>query len=106
MTEEKTLEEVYRDRNLLAVAFATLVQELGVPDPDPYYSAGWTGPAPDDADAEEWAIVWARLKGDLVSWHVPRELAERSDLRRRPHDYDGHSREEKNDRLTRFFLPD
>lgn len=109
MTDAKTLEEVYADRNALAMAFAAMVWRRhraivqGRIDGDPMdWRAMWDPPNADDADAEEWAIVYVWLGGDQVSWHVPRELAEAAELPRKTAAWDGHHREEKNDRLRQF----
>ncbi|MFC4246485.1 hypothetical protein ACFOZ7_05670 [Natribaculum luteum] len=103
MSEEKTIQEVYRDRNLLAAAISLMAYRLESSRTLHEYAGGWTEPDVDDADADEWAIVWAILEGKQVSWHVPRELVEPVDLPKRPHDYDGHTREEKNQRLEDFI---
>lgn len=87
--EEKDLEAVYEDRNLLACAVAELL---------PAGLAGWT-PAP-DTDGDEWAIVWIETPSGQMSWHVPRELAERLVPRNDDYEWDGHDRDEKNDRLA------
>lgn len=85
----KALDDVYRERNLLACA---LTQLLNPP------MAGWT-PAPDE-DGDEWAIVWAETPMGQVSWHVSRDVAEELAPRNDDYDYDGHSAEVKNDRLA------
>lgn len=91
MTEEKEIDQVYEDRNALAVAF---VKFKTMRDP---VSGGWT-PAP-DSDSDEWAIVWFETVMGEVSWHVPRELAEKHLPRNDDRDYSGYSREEKNERI-------
>ena len=103
MSEEKTIQEVYRDRNLLAVAISLMASRLESSPTLHEYAGGWTEPDADDADADEWVIVWAVLDGEQVSWHVPRELVESTDLPNYPHDYDGHTRAEKNRRLEAFI---
>lgn len=85
-TEQKAIDEVYRDRNLLACAVAELA---GI--------GGWT---PAEEDPEEWAIVFAETPMGQVSWHVPREMAESLVRRARSYEYDGHSRDVKNDRMA------
>lgn len=87
--EEKDLEAVYEDRNLLACAVAELL---------PAGLAGWT-PAP-DTDGDEWAIVWIETPSGQMSWHVPREFAEDLTARNDDYEYDGHDREAKNGRLA------
>ena len=87
--DEKAIDAVYCDRNLLACAVAKLVG---------YPMAGWT-PAPDE-DSDEWAVVWAETPHGQVSWHVPRDLAEQLVTRNDDYDYDGHDRAVKNARLS------
>lgn len=85
---EKPLEAVYQDRNLLACA---LVQASQTP-------SGWT---PDPERPAEWAIAWLETPYGQVSWHVPREMAERLNLSRDDsYEWDGHDRERKNDVLA------
>ena len=87
-TDQKSLDQVYEDRNLLACALA---QATHAP-------SGWK-PAPDASD--EWAIVYIETPVGQVSWHVPIDMARA--LAPKPmgrSEYDGHSREEKNERLA------
>ena len=83
---EKDIDEVYRDRNLLACALAESTQ-IG----------GWT---PDDENGDEWAIVFVETPHGQLSWHVPREMAESLVLRADWYEHDGHDRRIKNDRLA------
>ena len=107
---EKSLAEVYADRNRLAVAFAMLAEEaatmqdgLAVPDRFNGYGGGWHIPTDeDDAAADEWAVVWANLPTGLVSWHVPADLPELTALSHCPVEFDGHTRQDKNDRLLNY----
>jgi len=86
----KDLQEVYEDRNALAVYFVkSKIQEDS--------SAGGWVPAPDAG--EEWAVVWFETFVGEVSWHVPRGLAEKHLPRNDDRDFDGYGREVKNDRL-------
>jgi hypothetical protein len=110
MTEEKTVGEVYDDRNALALALAETVRRFH----DQLLDAGdgaalefrtcWTACDGDDADADEWAVIYCWLPTGQVSWHVPRELVEESNIRRCAAEWDGHTREEKNDRLRTYAL--
>ncbi|WP_254810634.1 hypothetical protein [Natronosalvus amylolyticus] len=86
---DKALEEVYQDRNLLACALA---EATGAP-------SGWK---PDPESPDEWAIVWIQTPMGQVSWHVPRAMVGTDQLGLHPRDseYDGYTREEKNDRLA------
>jgi hypothetical protein len=92
MSDEKTLDEVYEDRNILACALAELHAQRSM--------GGWT-PAP-DVSGEEWAIVWIETPQGQASWHVPRALAERIVTRNDGYEYDGHDRDVKNDRLAEW----
>ena len=91
MSEDKEINQVYEDRNVLAIAF---VKSKTMLDPA---SGGWT-PAP-DSDSDEWAIVWFETVMGEVSWHVPRDIAEKHLPRNDDRDYDGYSRERKNERV-------
>ena len=88
---EKELEEVYEDRNALAVAF---VKFETMRDSD---NGGWT-PAP-DSDRDEWAIVWYDTVMGEVSWHIPLAIAEKHLPRNDDRDYNGYNSEIKNERL-------
>lgn len=112
MSEEKTVKEVYEDRNAAVMALAEMVHQHRVQltdlprnfqrgDPRDY-RACWKPDQGDDADADEWAIVYAWLPTGQVSWHVPRELAEESNLPQKHAEWDGHDRDEKNRRARRF----
>lgn len=83
---EKGLDEVYEDRNLLACALAESTN-LG----------GWT---PAEEDPGNWAIVFVETPHGQISWHVPRDLAEKLVSRDDGYEFDGHDREMKNDRLA------
>ena len=100
--EDKSITEVYEDRNLLALGFARLVQQY----PATGYAAGWHPDQGEDADADEWAVVWAEIPSGQVSWHVPGDLAAGSELTRAAHEWDGHTVAEKNRRLAAFARDD
>ncbi|PHQ39077.1 hypothetical protein DJ69_08135 [Halorubrum persicum] len=85
--DEKALEDVYRERNLLACALAVATD-----------APSGRKPAPDAGD--EWAIVWIETPMGQVSWHVPADLAESIGTMQRDSDYSGYSREQKNDVLA------
>lgn len=86
---DKEIDDIYRDRNLLACAFA---QATNAP-------SGWK---PDPESPEEWAIVWIETPTGQVSWHVPREMAESLAPPQRDSEYSGYDREEKNERLANW----
>jgi len=100
-SEEKTKSDVYRERNLLAVAFIEAVTSWNNLADGPEPLAGWW-PDTDDVNGEEWAVVWVDLPEGQVGWHVPREMAEQCRLWKRDPVYDGYSTEEKNRRVARY----
>ena len=96
MTDEKDVDDVYHDRNLLAIGFATAITTAWGPDSAGYYyDAGWP-------------VVWVETPAGQKSWHVTPDLEdvlERSSLQEgKPDDgFDGHTRTLKNSRLARFI---
>ncbi|ELZ07329.1 hypothetical protein [Natrialba aegyptia] len=95
-TDGKDINDVYHDRNLLAIAFARAIKLTWGPD-----TAGWYW-------HDEWPVVWVATPTGQKSWHVTPDLEdvlERSSLQQtRPTDgYDGHSRTLKNCRLARYI---
>jgi len=86
---EKSIDEVYYDRNLLAAAFVDFY--VGVSGA----SGGWW------PDGEEWAVVWCDLPTGQVGWHLPQEMVP-SLLEERDPLYDGYTTTEKNERLARW----
>lgn len=112
--DEKTLTQVYEDRNRLAVAFSLLAHEAGalselagMPGPYQEYNGGWHPPTEeDDADVDDWAVTWAQLPTGQVSWHVPRSLIEVAGVEQVAQEWDGHTRKEKNRRLLKYAATD
>lgn len=104
----KTEGELYEDRNALAVAYCELLRrhhQLLQTVADPRTAdmrACWALPDAEDADAENWALLYGWIPEGQVSWHVPRGLAESSNLRRKCAEWDGHDRPTKNKRLREF----
>jgi len=103
MAAEKTKNEVYRERNLLAMALATRIHNGGG-------YAGWHYPGDG-----EWPVVWFRPptpgthdSGGQVGHHVPpfnEPLLELSPLPidTPPGGYDGHTRRDRLNRLTDYI---
>lgn len=96
-SEAKEKDDVYFDRNVLALAFVCLRYEQG-------YEAGWW-PDTDDVNGEEWAVVWTNLHpgGGQVGWHVRMEMVP-DGLPKLDPEYDGYTTDEKNARMMAFFL--
>ncbi|MCU4926663.1 hypothetical protein OB905_11830 [Halobacteria archaeon AArc-dxtr1] len=93
---EKCIDDVYHDRNLLAIAFATIVATTWGPDRSGYYF--------DDG----WPVVWVDTPTGQKSWHLKPDLLdvlERSSLTEsKPNGgFDGHGRVTKNSRLARYI---
>lgn len=99
---EDAKEKAYRDRNLVALALA----RSHLPHSGYYY----------EEESPDWPVVWVELPspGDddrlQVSWHLHPDLeslVEDGLMEQEPPDgWDGHSREEKNDRLIDYVQPD
>jgi hypothetical protein len=102
MTEQKTLQEVYEDRNAAVIGLATVATYLRSERPTMAIRACWQPDDGDDADADEWAIVYVWLPTGQASWHVPRDLVEDSAIPRKFAEWDGHDREVKNERVLSF----
>ncbi|APW99393.1 hypothetical protein CHINAEXTREME_17160 [Halobiforma lacisalsi AJ5] len=105
MSKDKTLEEVYTDRNLLALTAAEMAVRLQrslSPPESRYFDGGWYRSEADNTDTGEWAVVYLETPEGQASWHVPIDLARQSHLTELQSRWDGHTRREKNDRLRRF----
>jgi hypothetical protein len=93
-SEPKTINDVYRERNLLALAFIRNLQYELRDD------AGWW-PDTDDVNGEQWAVVWADTQHGQVGWHVPRDMVP-DWLPKRDPEYDGYTTVEKNRRVAQL----
>lgn len=111
---EKSKDDVYEERNLLALGFlaALAEREHYKPGSDGIEMGWW--PDTDDVNGDEWAVVWANLfAGDpgsdlrpgkeygQVGWHIPMEMVPEW-LERKDPEYDGYTTEEKNGRVARY----
>lgn len=85
---QKSIEEVYEDRNALAQAFARMAHEAG-------YGVGFY-------IHDEWAVVNVELPQGQVSWHMRPEDVLDWVSQFDPVQFDGHDRDEKNRRLLAF----
>lgn len=104
-SEPKDKSDVYRERNLLALAFilseARATQAyLSLRGKEVEAPVGWW-PDTDDVNGEAWAVVWCNLPTGQVGWHVPREMVP-DWLPKRDPEYDGYSTDEKNRRLAEW----
>lgn len=96
MTDETEINEVYHDRNLLAITFARAIRITWGSN-----TAGWYR-------HDGWPVIWVDTPAGQKSWHVTPDLEdvlERSSLQERdpPDGYDGHDRTLKNCRLARYI---
>lgn len=94
--EDKTKQEVYEDRNALAIALAAAVPVSGY-----YYTK----------DETNWPVVWVHPTQGQASWHVPPDMDEilfesGLVLHEPKGGYDGHDRVEKNKRLLLWAMGD
>ncbi len=86
-----TLDDVYRDRNLLAQLAAALAQRAGL-----RVGVGV------DAEEPDWPVIYIDLPSGQVSWHVPKsELVAR--LEPYGGEWDGHLGPEKERRIREFL---
>jgi hypothetical protein len=95
-SEPKDKSDVYRDRNLLALAFIGAFADVRAG-----ARYGWW-PDTDEVNGEEWAVVWVDLPTGQVGWHIRRDDVPDGMPKRDP-EYDGYTTDEKNDRLRRWF---
>lgn len=96
-SEPKTKQDVYRDRNHLAVAFVAFYAIAEREQNGQFTRFGWW-PDTDDVNGEEWAVVWTWTQEGQVGWHVPKGMVPRW-LPQRDPKYDGYTTEEKNERM-------
>lgn len=103
-SEEKSIGDVYRERNLLALAFIarTLDVQRGSRGNEPAH--GWW-PDTDDVNGEEWAVVWIETDYGQVGWHVGKDMVPDWFPKRDPQ-YDGYSTGVKNARVAKHVYPE
>lgn len=92
--EAKTLDEVYLERNLLALAFIRAYVRLNEHRYGRKPPFGWWN----DETGDGRALVWVETDVGQVAWHVPRGWIPR-DMPSRDPGYDGYSDGLKNDRV-------
>lgn len=90
--EEKDIGEVYRERNLLALAF---VHQFRGSEYDYGY---W----PDEEAGVRWRVVWVDTPEGQVAWHMEYDMLP-DWLPKRDPDYDGYSTNEKNRRVWKYI---
>lgn len=84
MLSKSKLEQVYRDRNLVILwAIKNFDGEKGWRE----HSGGM------------YVVVWAKTEEGNVSWHIPREMIEGTDIEKKHEPWDGHGTEEKLSRV-------
>jgi hypothetical protein len=89
--QSSTLDDAYFDRNQAVMALARLAQTLG-------YTVGLRT----DPDEPDWPVLLIDLPAGQVGWHLPKaELS--GDWPSYDKQWDGHSLEEKRERLKTFI---
>ena len=90
-TQSNTLSEAYFDRNLAVMALARLAQTHG-------FRVGLRR----DPEEPDWPVLMVDLPTGQVSWHLPPgELVGDWPVYQ---EWDGHTLEEKQQRISRFLL--
>lgn len=85
-------EECYKDRNLLAKTLLKQLYETG-------FEVGWYE---EDSTEDDWVVIYAELPTGQISYHIPREDLD-DWIPEKENCYDGHSNEEKRERLEQFY---
>ncbi len=85
-------DEVYVDRNLLALAFAKLAHEAG-------WKVGWST----DTETPDWRLLYVETPAGQVSWHLPASMLEQTTLPTHSLPWDGHDVAEKRRRLGEWL---
>jgi hypothetical protein len=92
------MDAVYAERNAVVLAFAAAMEQLG-------YDVGQIV----DEQEPDWPVLVIETPRGQVSWHMRAEEMPPG-VPRHPHDWDGHTTEEKYRRLDRLvavqFAPD
>ena len=87
-------DRAYAERNALALAFAALASDLG-----------WRVGRLEDPNEPEWPVLVVETPHGQVSWHIPADEWPEGWEAGHTNDWDGHTDEEKYNRLERLFLP-
>lgn len=93
MPGEKTKDDVYFERNLLAIAFIRTYSAWHLHYHDELPEWGWW-----DDDSDAYAVVWVNTQEGQVGWHVPIDMVP-DWLPERDPQYDGYTTDEKNRRF-------
>lgn len=101
-SESKTKSDVYRERNLLALAFIESVRRECESNSLPWRGGWW--PDRDAVNDEAWAAVWFDdpHKGQF-GWHIPLEMVP-DWLDKRDPEYDGYTTADKYRRLQEGWI--
>lgn len=90
------IDQVYRERNLLALAFIQAYSRTDAGEESQYgywHSGG---------EPEDWPVVWCDIDGvGQVGWHMQKEMIP-DWLPEKDPDYDGYSTKEKNRRVVAY----
>lgn len=93
-TQSSTLEDAYFDRNQAVMALARLAQQMG-------YAVGLLT----DINEPDWPVMVIDLPTGQVGWHLPKAEV-KGDWPSYQKEWDGHTVEEKRERLMDFICRD
>ena len=92
MTNQSSgIDEAYSDRNQAAMLAAKLATLWG-------FEVGWRT----DPSEPDWPVLFIELPTGQVSWHIPKSETVKTDLLYK-REWDGHTVEEKRERISRFI---
>lgn len=99
-SEAKNKDDVYYERDLLALAFIRAYRRTDAGEESAY--GYWFDT--DDVNGEDWAVAWIDLDGyGQVGWHIKRDDVPEW-LPENDPEYDGYTTDEKNERLWEYMM--
>jgi len=98
---QQAQEKAYHERNLAVAAFVTAYRRA-TEHIDEHARFGHADPAEEyrhTADGRTWRLLWCDTDEGQMSWHLPADYVPEW-VEERPHTWDGHDTETKNERLA------
>ena len=99
---QQAQEKAYHERNLAVAAFVTAYRRA-TEHIDEHARFGHADPAEEyrhNADGRTWRLLWCDIEAEgQMSWHLPADYVPEW-VEERPHTWDGHDTETKNERLA------